>query len=107
MKWEDMINELKNIKEKMRDFGYIINRLIKELNHRKRLDDFKCKESTQDEVVGIVDNLNDERVATLTKCKESTESETDIMDKDNSDLNPIKQEMADEINKDYDKETTQ
>jgi hypothetical protein len=29
------------------------------------------------------------------------------MDKDNSDLNPIKQEMADEINKDYDKETTQ
>ena len=44
MKNQDMINELKVIKEKLRDFGYVINRLIKELDHRKRLEEFKSKD---------------------------------------------------------------
>ena len=41
MKNKDMIYELKNIKNKMRDFGYTINRLVKELDHRIRLKEFK------------------------------------------------------------------
>jgi len=42
---KDMINELKNIKDKMRDFGYTINRLVKELDHRNRLEEFKGSET--------------------------------------------------------------
>ena len=38
---KDMINELRNIKDKMKSFGYTINSLIKELDKRERLNKFK------------------------------------------------------------------
>jgi hypothetical protein len=36
MENKDMINELKNIKDKLREFTYIINRIIKELELKEQ-----------------------------------------------------------------------
>jgi len=37
MEHQDMINEMKNMKEKLREFAYILNRMIKELEIENKL----------------------------------------------------------------------